>query len=108
MAYYSKHTTHDLAKIGKETFDLIDDIFSVGPHNSKPPSSPSSGTPHQVFHYQYHPQQPYVVQEQVYDAPVPAKMTERVINCNEAAKIYGGTVFVDYPKRKPARKGFFF
>ncbi|KAJ0911222.1 hypothetical protein HanRHA438_Chr06g0260881 [Helianthus annuus] len=34
-------------------------------------------------------------------------MTGRVINCNEAAKMYGGTVFVDYPKRKPARKASF-
>ncbi|KAI3728090.1 hypothetical protein L6452_16718 [Arctium lappa] len=100
MEYYSKNTS-DLAKIGKETFDLLDNLFPGG-HNSKPPSSsgiaPPRRNPQQVFHYQYQPQQ-------VYDAPVSGgKRTEKVINCNEAAKMYGGTMFVNYPKRKPARK----
>ncbi|KAI3728390.1 hypothetical protein L6452_17025 [Arctium lappa] len=111
MEYYSKNTS-DLAKIGKETFDLLDNVFPGG-HNSKPPSSstiaPPRRNPQQVFHYQYQPQQAYVVQQQVYDAPVSGgKRTERVINCNEAAKMYGGIVYVDYPKRKPAHKGFYF
>lgn len=110
MAYYSKNTT-DLAKIGIETFDVIDDIFS-GRNNSKPPSAAATAkpttTPQEVFHYRYHPQQADVVQQLVYDAPVAIRRTERVIDCNEAVKMYGGTKFVDYPKRKPARKGFFF
>ncbi|KAI3787187.1 hypothetical protein L1987_41463 [Smallanthus sonchifolius] len=107
MAHYPKNTT-DLSKIGKETFDAKDDIFSMG-RRSKHPSeatAPISRTSHsQGYHYhQYQPQQAYVIQHQLYDAPVAAK----VINCNEAAKMYGGTVFVDFPKRKPARRGFFF
>lgn len=111
MAYNSKNKT-DLAKIGEETFAIIDDIFSGGCNYSKPPSAAATAPPsriqHQLFHHQYQPQQAYVVQQQVYDASIPAKRTERVINCNEAAKMYGGTVFLEYPKRKPARKGFFF
>ena len=114
MAYYSKNTA-DLANLGKETFDDIDTFFPRG-RNSKHPSAaaviPPTRTPqpHQVFHYhQYQPQQAYVVRQQVYhDAPVAAMRTERVINSYDAAKMYGGTLYVDYPKRKPARKGFFF
>ncbi|KAI3812694.1 hypothetical protein L1987_17406 [Smallanthus sonchifolius] len=99
MARNSKNTTDRLAKIGKETFDAIDDIFPRGHQSSK----------QQVFQYhQYQPQQTYVVQQQVYDAPVAAMRTERVINCDEAAKKFGGTLFVEYHKRKPAHKGFFF
>ncbi|KAI3679947.1 hypothetical protein L2E82_50683 [Cichorium intybus] len=113
MAYYSKNKTDNLVKIGEETFVLIDGIFFGGRNSRPPPSAPATAPPsrtqQQVFHHQYQPQQPYVVQQrQAYDAPIPAKRTERVINCNEAAKMYGGTLFVDYPKRKPARKGFFF
>ncbi|KAI3694282.1 hypothetical protein L1987_77246 [Smallanthus sonchifolius] len=102
MAHYPKNTTHDLSKIGKETFDSIDDIFPKG-RRSKHPSE-ATGTSQGYHYHQYQPQQAYVIQHQLYDAPVAA----RVINCNEAAKMYGGTVFVDYPKRKPARRGFFF
>ncbi|KAJ0911224.1 hypothetical protein HanRHA438_Chr06g0260901 [Helianthus annuus] len=110
MAYYPNNTT-ELSMIGKDTFDIIDDIYPVS-RRSKHPSeatAPLARTAHTVHHYhQYQPRQAYVIQQQVYDAPVAARMTGRVINCNEAAKMYGGTVFVDYPKRKPARKGFFF
>ncbi|PWA55307.1 hypothetical protein CTI12_AA428580 [Artemisia annua] len=113
MAYYSKNTA-DLANLGKEAFDDIDTLFPRG-RNSKHPSAvvvPPTRTaqPHQVFHYhQYQPRQAYVVRQEVYhDAPVAAMRTERVINSNDAAKMYGGTSYVDYPKRKPARKGFFF
>ncbi|KAI3713625.1 hypothetical protein L1987_72208 [Smallanthus sonchifolius] len=95
MAPNSKNTTDGLAKIGKEAFDTIEDIFPRGNQSSK----------QQVFHYhQYQPQQAYVVRQPVYDAPVAAMMTERVIKCDEAAKMYGGTLFVEYHKRKPARK----
>ncbi|KAL4570347.1 hypothetical protein LXL04_025999 [Taraxacum kok-saghyz] len=104
MAYYSKNKKTDLAKIGVETFAIIDDIFPGGRQSTAPPSR----TQQQVFHHQYQPQRAYVVQQQVYDAPMSTQRTERVISCNEAAKIYGGTLYMDYPKKKPARKGFFF
>ncbi|KAF5753627.1 hypothetical protein HanXRQr2_Chr17g0782231 [Helianthus annuus] len=90
MAHTYKNKT-DLATIGKEAFDVID---SRGRQYSK----------QHMSHYQYQPQQAYVVQQQVYAAPV----TKRVITCDDAAKMYGGTLFVEYPKRKPARKGFFY
>ncbi|KAK9076090.1 hypothetical protein SSX86_004423 [Deinandra increscens subsp. villosa] len=102
MAYYPENTT-ELSKIGKEAFDAIDhDIFPMG----RSSTASLSRTPQQAYqcHYRYQPQQAYVVRQQVYDAPVATRMTESVINCNEAAKRYGGTVFVEYPKRKPARK----
>ncbi|GKB14486.1 reverse transcriptase domain-containing protein [Tanacetum coccineum] len=107
----STKNTADLANLGKEAFDDIDTFFSRG-RNSKHPSSAAVvpptriPQPHQVFHYhQYQPQQAYVVQQQVYhDAPITTMRTERVINSNDAAKMYGGTLYVDYPKRKPARK----
>ncbi|GJW20086.1 hypothetical protein Tco_0030708 [Tanacetum coccineum] len=50
-----------------------------------------------------------VVQRQVYNPPVAAMTNEKVIDSNEAAMKYGGTLYVEYSKRKPvARKGFFF
>ncbi|GJS01686.1 hypothetical protein Tco_0318194 [Tanacetum coccineum] len=112
MAYYYNKTA-DLANLGKEAFDDIDTFFPHG-RNSKHLSAsttvvPPTRTPQpqQVFHYhRYQPQQAYVVQQQVYhDAQIAAMRTERVINSNDAAKMYGGTLYVDYPKRKPARKG---
>lgn len=99
MAYTSKNK-NDLTKIGKDAFDAIDDLFPRGRQSSKP----------QVFHYhhQYQPQQAYVVQQQVYVAPVGTRMTEQVMTCEEAAQMYRGTLFVEYHKKKHARKGFFF
>ncbi|KAJ0666189.1 hypothetical protein HanPI659440_Chr17g0664081 [Helianthus annuus] len=102
MAHNFKSTT-DLAKIGKESFADIDEYFPRGCQYSKQQVSHyHQYQPQQASHYhQYQPQQAYVVQQQVYAAPV----TKRVITCNDAAKMYGGTLFVEYPKRKPARKG---
>uniref|UniRef100_A0A251UD60 Uncharacterized protein n=1 Tax=Helianthus annuus TaxID=4232 RepID=A0A251UD60_HELAN len=95
MAHTYKNKT-DLATIGKEAFDVID---SRGRQYSK----------QHVSHYQYQPQQAYVVREQVYAAPYvvqqqvyAAPVSKRVITCDDAAKMYGGTLFVEYPKRKPA------
>ncbi|KAL8201100.1 hypothetical protein R6Q57_012439 [Mikania cordata] len=70
----SKNTTDQLAKIGKETFDAI-------------------GSKQLVFHYhQYQTHQAkanHVVQQQVYYT---ARMTERVITSDEAARMYGGSI----------------
>ncbi|KAL8254403.1 hypothetical protein R6Q59_032624 [Mikania micrantha] len=113
MSYYNpknKNATDQLSKIGKETFDAMDDMFSTrrrSRHQSQA-TAPISRTTKNCYH-QYQPQQAHVIQQQVYyDAPVAATITERVINCDEAAKMYGGTAFVDHPKRKTPFKGFFF
>ncbi|KAL8208325.1 hypothetical protein R6Q57_007737 [Mikania cordata] len=107
----NKNATDQLSKTGKETFDAMDDIFSTrrrSRHQSQT-TAPISRTTNWNHYHQYQPQQAHVIQQQVYyDAPVAATITERVINCDEAAKMYGGTVFVDYPKRKTPFKGFFF
>ncbi|KAI3821925.1 hypothetical protein L1987_09501 [Smallanthus sonchifolius] len=110
MSYYSKSKT-ELTKIGAEGFALIDDLCGGHKLNPKYCSSIVNAPPNQIprlFHYQHQPQQPYVVRQQVYATQVHAARIETVVDCYEAAKRYGGTVVVDYAKRKPARKGFFY
>ncbi|KAJ9556310.1 hypothetical protein OSB04_010924 [Centaurea solstitialis] len=111
MSYYSKSKS-ELAKIGADAFTLLDDSSYGHKYKPKPSSSTISTSPVQpidkLFHYQYQREQAYVVRQQVYVAPIHATRTETVVDCHEAAKRYGGTVIVDYPKRKPARRGFFF
>ncbi|KAK1438413.1 hypothetical protein QVD17_04222 [Tagetes erecta] len=100
MAYTNSKNKNELTMIGKDAFDAIDELFPQGRQSSKPQG---------LFHYhQYQPQHAYVVQQQVYDAPVATRMTEQVMTCEEAAKMYRGTLFLEYHKKKPARKGFFF
>ncbi|KAJ9556309.1 hypothetical protein OSB04_010923 [Centaurea solstitialis] len=111
MSYYSKSKS-ELVKIGADAFTLLDD-FSYE-HKYKPKPSSSTTPPIQpldkVFHYQYQREQAYVVRQQVmYATPIHATRIEStVVDCHEAAKRYGGTVIVDYSKRKPTRRGFFF
>ena len=138
MSYYSKNKKTDLADIGKEAFEDIDKLFPRGCYSKYPP------LPVVNYHQHQRQQDNYVVQQQVYDAPVTvgqrqvyeapvevvqrqvydsplavvqrqvynppvaAMTTEKVIDSNEAAMKYHGTVYVEYSKRKPARKGFFF
>ncbi|KAI3812693.1 hypothetical protein L1987_17405 [Smallanthus sonchifolius] len=101
MSYYPKPKT-DIAAIGAEAFALLDDNFSGGQRNLKAPSPMAtarpSRTPPQAFPCHYKSQQAYFVQQ------VPAKKTDMVIDCYQAANMYGGALLVDYPKRKPARK----
>ncbi|GKD35817.1 hypothetical protein Tco_1251326 [Tanacetum coccineum] len=93
---------NDLVKIGDDAFDLLDG-FS-GWHESKASSGvPSSYTTKQVFHSQYQPDSAYVVRHKVYVTPVQTMRNERVMDSYEAAKMFGGTVIVDYPKHKPSR-----
>ncbi|KAD3641538.1 hypothetical protein E3N88_30762 [Mikania micrantha] len=81
----SKNTTDQHAKIGKETFDAI-------------------GSKQLVFHYhQYQIHQAkanHVVQQQVYNT---ARMTERVITSDEAARMYGGSI--TNPSSRPSMLG---
>ncbi|KAI3687280.1 hypothetical protein L1987_80974 [Smallanthus sonchifolius] len=110
MSYYSKSKT-ELAKIGAEGFALLDDL--CGGHKSNPKYSSSAVTapPNEIpklFHYRHQPRQSYVVRQQVYTTQVHVARIETVVDCNEAAKRYGGTVVVDYAKRKPTRRGFFY
>ncbi|XP_071705173.1 uncharacterized protein [Rutidosis leptorrhynchoides] len=90
MSYYSKSKT-ELSMIGAEAFALLDDNFTSRP--TAPPRRP----PPQIFPYQYRAQQTYVFQQ------IPAERNETVINCYEAVHKYGGSLVVEYPKRKPAR-----
>ncbi|KAJ0566173.1 hypothetical protein HanIR_Chr06g0270801 [Helianthus annuus] len=94
MFYYRKTKT-ELSMIEAEAFALLDNNFS-------PAAVPSRRTPPQLFPSHYKPQQTYVVQQ------VPVKNNETVINCYEALNKYGGALLVEYPKRKPARKGFLY
>ena len=97
---------NDLAKIGDDAFALLDG-FS-GWHKSKASSSvPSSHTTKHVFHSQYQPDSAYVVRRKVYVTPVQTMRNEKVMDSYEAAKMFGGTVILDYPKRKPSRWSIF-
>ncbi|KAJ0575879.1 hypothetical protein HanIR_Chr05g0217841 [Helianthus annuus] len=107
MPFYSKSKA-ELVRIGSDAFAMLE--FSSGhKSNHKYSTSTVSDPPNQntMFHYQHHRQQPYVVRQQVYTTQVQAAMVETVVDCYEAAKRYGGTVIVDYAKRKPTRRGFF-
>ncbi|KAI3707297.1 hypothetical protein L6452_25692 [Arctium lappa] len=112
MSSHDSKSKTNLDKIGADAFALLED-FSSG-HKSKPKPSlskvsvPPRQTPNKLFHYQYQPEETYVFRRQVYVAPVQEMRNETVVDCYEAAKRYGGTVIVDYPKWKPARKGFFY
>ncbi|KAI3821914.1 hypothetical protein L1987_09490 [Smallanthus sonchifolius] len=110
MSYYSKSKT-ELAKIGAEGFAHLDDLCGGHKSNTKYSSSAVSAPPTEIpnlFHYQHQRRQSYVVRQQVYTTQVHAARIETVVDCYEAAKRYGGTVVVDYAKRKPTRKGFFY
>ncbi|KAI3713627.1 hypothetical protein L1987_72210 [Smallanthus sonchifolius] len=103
MPYYNSRNTPDvLAKIGKEAFDIIDD------HMFKQNVNKQNVSQIHKFDVPIVDAYPYVVLQQLYGAPVAPTMTEKVINCDKAAKMFGGTSFVGNYKRKPARKGFFF
>ncbi|KAI3707300.1 hypothetical protein L6452_25695 [Arctium lappa] len=105
MSYHDSKSKTNLAMIGADAFALLDDLS--GGHKSKPKPSlskvsvPPRRTPNKLFHYQYQPEEAYVIRQQ-------EMRTETVLDCYEAAKRYGGTVTVDYPKRKPVLKGFFY
>ncbi|KAK9079919.1 hypothetical protein SSX86_001594 [Deinandra increscens subsp. villosa] len=113
MANYSNSNT-ELAKIGVEGFALLDGFYGAANRSNPkyPPWTVSGPPPNQtpnLFHYNHHPQQPYVVRQQMYVTQVQAARVETVVDCYEAAKRYGGTVVVEYyPKRKTRRKGFFY
>ncbi|KAI3792865.1 hypothetical protein L2E82_06756 [Cichorium intybus] len=109
MSYFSKPKTK-LANVGADAFALLDG-FSSG-HKSKssssiisvPPSEPSK----KLSNYQYQPEATYMIRQQLYVAELQTTRVETVIDSREAAKMYGGTVIVEYPKRKSARRVFFY
>ncbi|KAI3521454.1 hypothetical protein L1887_10921 [Cichorium endivia] len=99
MSFFSKPKTQ-LANIGADAFALLDG-FPSG-HKSKSSSStinaPPSQPPKKVFQNKYQP-------ETIYNIPqVQATRVKMVMDSNEAAKMYGGIVIVDYPKKKSARR----
>nr|GFB51209.1 hypothetical protein [Tanacetum cinerariifolium] len=151
MSYYSKNNKTDLADIGKEAFEDIDELFPRGCYSKYPPlqvvnyhqrqrqqdnyvvqrrlyeapvavvqrqvyDPPKAEVQRQVYEApleevqrQVYDSPVAVVQRQVYNPPVATMTNEKVINSNEAAMKYRGTLYVEYSKRKPAaRKGFFF
>lgn len=81
----------DLKKIGKEGFDMIDQVY--GRRNQASP-------PHQ-YHYQHH--QSYTYRQQHSHFYQVVTMRDPVIDSNQAAILYGGTIIVDYSNRKPGR-----
>ena len=111
MAYDSRSKT-DLAKIGVDAFALLDDVS--GGHKSKPKpwlskvSVRTRHTPNKPLPCQYQPEEAHVIQQQVYIAPVQQMRIETVVDSHEVAKRYGGILILDYPKRKPVHKGFFY
>ncbi|GKA78690.1 hypothetical protein Tco_0785227 [Tanacetum coccineum] len=105
MSHYYKSNT-ELSEIGDEAFALLDG-FSSG-HKPKATSSVSSShTTTQLFHSQYRTDSSYVVRHKVYVAPVQAMRNETVMDCYEAAKMFGGTVIVDGHKKRTTRWSFF-
>ncbi|KAI3821913.1 hypothetical protein L1987_09489 [Smallanthus sonchifolius] len=76
-------------------------------YSSSAVSAPPNEIP-KLFHYQHQPQKSYVIRQQLYTTQVHAARIETVVDCYEAAKRYGGTAVVDYTKRKPTRRGFFY
>ncbi|CAH1415115.1 unnamed protein product [Lactuca virosa] len=106
MSYYSK-AKPDLEKIGAEGFSLLDDHFPRGQNSKRSSAAAATAPPYRTqpqmisCQYKFKPQQTYFVQQ----AP---PETEMVIDSYQAANMYGGTLLVDYPKRKPIRKGFFY
>ncbi|KAK1435984.1 hypothetical protein QVD17_01758 [Tagetes erecta] len=105
MSYDSKSKT-ELAKIGAEGFAVLDD-FNPRYGSSSTVSAPPNQAPSMFHRYKHRPQQPYLVRQQVYATQVQTTRVETVVDCYEAAKKYGGTVVVDYAKRKSTRWGFF-
>ena len=77
-----------LLNVGREGFAALDEFF--GPRRVPPPP------PFQGLQRQRQFPAPHVQNRHV----SPPK--EAVLNCLEAAEIYGGAVFLDYRKRKPA------
>ncbi|KAL5785157.1 hypothetical protein ACOSQ2_007549 [Xanthoceras sorbifolium] len=104
-----------LLKAGFAGFAMLDDIYGRRTRMPPPPPPPSPPTPqlvhdHQYHHHQRHNQyQYYQQQSHVYHSPqVVTVVREPVIDSNQAAQLYGGTVIVEYySKRKPARHGAF-
>ncbi|KAL5782235.1 hypothetical protein ACOSP7_007264 [Xanthoceras sorbifolium] len=89
----SQFQNDDLLKVGTEGFAMVDDICGRQRNWISPPPTP---TPQHLHHgYQYYQQQSYL-----YRGP------QVVIDSNQAAQLYGGTVIVDYSKRKPAGRAF--
>ncbi|KAI3766499.1 hypothetical protein L2E82_16562 [Cichorium intybus] len=96
MSFFSKPKTQ-LANIGAEAFALLDG-FPSGHKSKSSSSTPPSQPPKKVFQNKYQP-------ETIYKIPqVQATRVKMVMDSNEAAKMYGGIVIVDYPKRKSARR----
>ncbi|KAJ0911213.1 hypothetical protein HanRHA438_Chr06g0260791 [Helianthus annuus] len=88
MSNYSKSKS-ELSMTGAEASGLLHNNFSTTP-------------PPQLFPCQYKPQQASFQQ-----APV-LQSTETVVIHYQAINTYGGALVMEYPKRKPARKGFFY
>ncbi|KAL5782234.1 hypothetical protein ACOSP7_007263 [Xanthoceras sorbifolium] len=87
-----------LLKIGFEGFAMVDDIYGRQTRISLPPPPPR--TPHaHHHHYQLHYQQESYIYQGTHHQVVTVR--EPVIDSNQAAQWYGGTVIVDYSKIKP-------
>ncbi|KAK1387540.1 hypothetical protein POM88_015718 [Heracleum sosnowskyi] len=98
----------NLVKAAHEGFAMLDEFFER--KKGKAPSQPPLPIPKQhdryMNMYQRQPQKPHVYQVLV---PVPeAKVATATatIDCYEAARIFNGTVIVDYPntKKLPVRR----
>ncbi|TXG71677.1 hypothetical protein EZV62_000256 [Acer yangbiense] len=107
----------DLLKAGREGFAILDDKYGrrakISPPPPPPPPTPTP-TPHFHHHHHHHHcghQYEYYDQQQsyyVYHGPrvVTVIREPAVIDSYQAAQLYGGTMTIEYGKRKPAGRAF--
>jgi len=103
MAY--NNTKEKLMKVGMEGFAMVDECYGRKATRLNTPQRPPP-PPQQFLHrYQYQPQESHVYV--VMKCSSPTKDASASLDSYEAANIYGGTLIVDYPKRKSTRVAYY-
>ncbi|KAI9194122.1 hypothetical protein LWI28_003302 [Acer negundo] len=104
----AQYQREDLLKAGKEGFAILDNMYGRRANISHPPTPTPHFHHHQ--HHHHHHQYEYYNQQQSYyiycDPQVVTVIREPVIDSNQAAQLYDGTVTIECSKRKPAGWAF--
>ncbi|KAM7485045.1 hypothetical protein LguiA_001054 [Lonicera macranthoides] len=101
----NNYNKEKLVKVGTEGFAMLEECLGRKAAGVNPPQRLLSPPPQVLWRYPHQPQEPrvYVVAQFSY----PTKDNMSAMDCYEVAKIYGGTLLVDYPKRKPTRMAYY-
>ncbi|KAK2645444.1 hypothetical protein Ddye_020639 [Dipteronia dyeriana] len=92
----AQYNKEDLIKAGLVGFAMVDEMNGRRARIS-PPSAPHFHHHHHHNRHDHHDQQ----QSYVYHGPQVVTVREAVIDSNQAAQLYGGTVIIEYSKGKP-------